>query len=76
MNTNEPKPESPELDEPTRLRLVDHAREEYANDDLEIDDNAKVSLNDEGGAWIAAWVYVRLEDLPDNSAASAAESDT
>lgn len=55
--------ECPDLDEPTRLRLLDHAREKYANDDLEIDDNAKVSLNDEGGAWVAAWVYVRLEDL-------------
>ncbi|WP_155837275.1 hypothetical protein [Herminiimonas sp. CN] len=30
-----------------------------SDNDIEIDDNAAVRPNDEGGAWVAAWVYVR-----------------
>src|SRR4051812_10394330 len=44
----------------------EQARQAYAvgsDDDIEIDSDAKVSPNDEGGAWVAAWVYVRNEDV-------------
>jgi hypothetical protein len=33
------------------------AQTKLANDDLEFDDNATVSLSD-GGAWVQAWVWV------------------
>lgn len=51
----------------TEARVRNHAQERFANDELEIDDDASVSLNDEGGAWVQAYVYVRLADLPDNN---------
>ena len=34
---------------------------DHSDDDIEIDDNAAVHRNDEGGAWVRAWVYVRDE---------------
>ena len=37
--------------------LIDKAREQYASDDLEIDDDAKVSESSEG-AWVQAWVWL------------------
>ena len=42
------------------------ARKLYANgsdDDIEIDDRAPVSRNEEDGAWVRAWVYVRDEEV-------------
>jgi len=54
-------------EEALKARVRSYAQEKLANDELEIDDDASVSLNDEGGAWVQAYVYVRLEDLPDNS---------
>lgn len=47
-------------------RVRNTAREMYANgsdDDIEVDDNAEVRPNDEGGYWVQAWVYVREDDL-------------
>lgn len=32
------------------------------SDELEIDDDAKVSETSDGGAWVAAWVYIRLPE--------------
>jgi hypothetical protein len=45
------------------------ANNEYASDDLQIDDDAKISLvssHDESeqiGAWVQAWVWVMRGDL-------------
>jgi hypothetical protein len=39
---------------PEELRA---ARDEYANDDVAIDDDAAVSRTDTG-AWVQAWVYI------------------
>lgn len=50
-------------DEPTRTELIQTARDMYQNDDVEIDDNAKLSRNDEDGSWVAAWVWVRYEEV-------------
>lgn len=36
---------------------IEQAREQYADDDLEIDDNPTVSPTDEG-VWVSAWVWV------------------
>lgn len=35
-----------------------------SDDDIEIDEDKMVSQNDEGGAWVRAWVYVRDTDVP------------
>lgn len=40
---------------------IHQARQEYCNDELEIDDNAIVSVGDEG-CWVSAWVYVSFPD--------------
>lgn len=37
--------------------FVTVARREYATDDVEIDDNPKISPS-EDGCWVAAWVWV------------------
>lgn len=37
------------------------ARDEYCNDDVEIDDDPRVSAA-ENGAWVMAWVWVHGED--------------
>jgi hypothetical protein len=37
------------------------AREEYGSDEIEIDDDAIVSVG-EGGAFVAAWVWVVFDD--------------
>ena len=43
--------------EPASLPVIDAAREEYASDDVEIDDDAVCSMA-ESGAWVSAWVWV------------------
>lgn len=39
-------------------RFVTVARREYATDEIEIDDNPNISPSDDGGTWVAAWVWV------------------
>jgi hypothetical protein len=47
------------------------AREEWCNDELQIDPDATVSYSEESmgvtGAWVQAWVYVRLSDGEGNT---------
>jgi hypothetical protein len=45
-------------DQETDLRNT--ARELYGSDDIEIDDDAKISEADKG-TWVAAWVWVPEE---------------
>ena len=52
--TDELKPATPE--QIARARAVHHC------DDVQIDDDAKVSETEGGGAWVQAWVYLPLED--------------
>lgn len=40
---------------------VQRARDEYATDDVEIDDEPDIS-EAENGVWVAAWVWVRALD--------------
>jgi hypothetical protein len=54
------QPEHCASDDCPRLDLIQRARDEYASDDLEIDDNAVVSTG-EDGSWVQAWVWVREE---------------
>lgn len=51
--------------EATRRAYIDAARATYQNDDIEIDDNAKLSevSDDPVGAWVQAWVWVNEEEL-------------
>ena len=43
---------------------IEFARAQYANDDLEIDDNPATSVAEEsGGVWVAAWVWVADAEL-------------
>jgi predicted RNA-binding Zn-ribbon protein involved in translation (DUF1610 family) len=45
-------------------RIVTAARREYATDELEIDDNPMLSrAPDDGGVWVAAWVWVSTADI-------------
>ena len=38
---------------------IDYARENYSNDDVNIDDNAELSDPEDGtGYWVSAWVWV------------------
>ena len=48
--------------------IRDWAEDKYAigsNNDIEIDADAVVSAGDDG-AFVAAWVYVRYEDMEDD----------
>jgi hypothetical protein len=55
---------APVLDaaEQKRQQYITAARDLYQNDDIEVDDDAKLSEN-EHGAWVQAWVYVNEEEL-------------
>jgi predicted protein tyrosine phosphatase len=44
-------------------RIINLARDTYQDDDIEIDDNAKISivendLKEPDGYWVAAWVWI------------------
>lgn len=54
MPTKEPRARSAEA-----LKIIAQARERYASDDIQIDDDAKITKTDRE-AWVAAWV--RVED--------------
>lgn len=41
----------------TREQWIERAREEYAGDDVNVDDDAQLSHTDDG-AWVQAWVFV------------------
>ena len=50
-------------DTKTIEQLIDEARDIYACDDIEIDDNAQVNPTGDGtGHWVQAWVYVQNDD--------------
>lgn len=44
---------------------IQQARDDYTNDDIEIDDNPPVAVAD-NGVWVAAWVWVQNEDDDDD----------
>lgn len=48
--------------EANRKRFVAEACTMYATDDINIDDDAKVSYADDGACWVQAWVYVPGSD--------------
>lgn len=41
---------------------ISAARDEYASDEINIDDGAPVSETDEGGYWVGAWVWISTAD--------------
>lgn len=49
--------------DPIKAAYIAHARRLYtkSTDDIEIDDNPNVGIA-EGGAWVAAWVWVTQEE--------------
>lgn len=44
---------------------VVYAQEHYADDDLEIDDRAVLSVGDTG-TWVSAWVFIPRSELPND----------
>lgn len=49
----------PEAHDEFRADCIEHAREHLSGDDVEIDDDAKISEG-EDGTWVQAWVFVRM----------------
>jgi hypothetical protein len=47
-------------------KYIEVARNTYQNDDIEIDDNARLSEVDGEGAWVSAWVWVAKCEVEDN----------
>jgi hypothetical protein len=45
-----------------KAAFIEAARNIYQNDDIEIDDDAKLSETDDG-AWVSAWVWVNDEEI-------------
>lgn len=56
-------PKSSPKEKPATAAYIAYARQQYAasSDDIEIDDGPEVSIA-EGGAWVAAWVWVDQEE--------------
>ncbi|QWY83077.1 hypothetical protein [Rhizobium phage RHph_X66] len=52
---------------PSDALYISAAREHWASDDLEIDDDPRVSAGGDPGAWVHAWVWVRDDEagVPD-----------
>lgn len=48
--------------ESTDNEWINAAREQYANDDIEIDSNATFSVADDG-VWVQAWVWVGFDNV-------------
>lgn len=51
----------PPDDDAVRTAYISAAEARYASDDIEIDDDARISESDHG-AFVQAWVHVRRED--------------
>jgi hypothetical protein len=47
-------------DTPLYLSQVEEARNEYCDDECEIDDHPLVSVADREGVWISAWLWVAI----------------
>ncbi len=39
------------------------AAQAHATDELEVDDVAVVSINDEGDAWVGCWIFIRKQEI-------------
>ncbi|QNG62646.1 hypothetical protein B1VFA_014 [Rhizobium phage B1VFA] len=52
---------------PNDVLYISAARDHWASDDLEIDDDPRVSAGGDPGAWVHAWVWVRDDEagIPD-----------
>lgn len=61
-------------DMPSAAAYVAKARKAYASDDVEIDDNPRISTAD-GGMWVQAWVWVGDEDLDEGDDYDDADDD-
>lgn len=47
-----------------RLAIIKLARDEHGSNELELDDNAKLSEGDDNGCFVQAWVWVSFADTP------------
>lgn len=54
----------PELieEEALRPRAISEARDQYACDEIEVDDDARLSIGD-NGLWVSAWLWIYNQDL-------------
>ena len=46
------------VSEAERKRAIKQARDEYGSDDIQVDSDAIVIDNEEGGTWVQSWVYL------------------
>lgn len=52
-----------DLLEPYQKKYLDHARKNIQiNGELEFDDDAAVSISDDGGAYVMCWKWIRDEE--------------
>jgi hypothetical protein len=64
--------EADDAAEKHRIAMIEKARNWYQSDDIEIDDDAKLSeAKEEGGTWVQAWVRVNFDE-DDRSVAAVA----
>lgn len=59
-----------ELISTKREHILGVARATYAagsDDDIEIDDTAKIEPAGDEGLWVQAWVYLRVEDVSEET---------
>lgn len=50
------------LTEVAAEQIVSSTREKWASEDLEIDDSPTLSVGDDPGCWVSAWVWVPFSD--------------
>jgi hypothetical protein len=46
---------------------IQQARDEYTDDELEIDDHPTVSAGGDPGVWVSAWVWVSIPEDEDDA---------
>jgi len=51
------------MTEQQRQKLIEQAREQWASDEIEIDNNAQATQSGNDNAyWVQAWVYITTEE--------------
>jgi len=51
-----------DLEDEDQSKLVVAARKKYCNDNVEIDEGCSVSVGDDPGVWVAAWVWITYKE--------------
>ena len=55
--------EQDDIDHPeNRDWLLEKAREDYCNDEINVDDDAQLSPGDPNGCWVQGWLFIYFEE--------------